>query len=80
MKKRYLLISVCDRDIMTQIFNNQKEAQTTMHKEMVKWGKVPEDIFQEKEYDDGDCGFSERSAYANDGINHDDFDWLIVKI
>ena len=80
-KNRYMLISVCERDIMTEIFDSKEKAQTTMHEEMVKWGKVPEEIFQEEiEYDDGDCGFGEWSAYVNDGVNHDNYDWLIVAI
>ena len=52
-KTRYMLISVCDREILTEIFDTKKEAQETMHEEMVKWGKVPEDIFRSEEYDDG---------------------------
>lgn len=77
---KYILISVHDREILTEIFNTQKEAQEAMHKEMVEWGKVPEGIFQEEEYDDGDCGFCSYQAYANDGNNHTDYDWLIVEI
>lgn len=79
-KTRYMLISVCDREILTEIFDTKKEAQETMHEEMVKWGKVPEDIFRLEEYDDGDCGFCSYQAYANDGNNHADYDWLIVEI
>lgn len=79
-KTRYMLISVCDREILTEIFDTKKEAQETMHEEMVKWGKVPEDIFRSEEYDDGGYGFDEWSAYVNDGLNHNDYDWLIVAI
>lgn len=77
---KFMLISVRERNILTEIFNTKKEAQKIMHKEMVEWGKVPGDIFQQEEYDDGDCGFGEWSAYANDGINHSDFDWRIVEV
>lgn len=80
MDKRYMLISVCDREILTEQFNSLKEAQSAMHKEMIEQGKVPDDIFEESEYDDGDCGFSKYSGYANDGVNHADFDWSIVEI
>ena len=81
MAKRYMLISVCDREILTEQFDTKEEAQETMHREMVEQGRVPEDIFLEgEEYDDGNCGFGEYSAYANEGVNHADFDWLIVSL
>lgn len=81
MAKKYMLISVCNREILTEQFDTKEEAQETMHREMIEQGKVPEDVFSEgEEYDDGDCGFSEYSAYANDGVNHADFDWLIVAL
>lgn len=80
MAKRYMLISVCDREIMTEQFDTKEKAQESMHKEMIEFGEVPEEIFNEQEYDDGDCGFGEYSAYVTDGANHADFDWLIVAL
>lgn len=80
MAKKYMLISVCDREILTEQFDTKEEAQETMHREMIEQGKVPEDIFDNEEYEDGDCGFGEYSAWANDGLNHSDFDWLIVAL
>ena len=80
MGKKYMLISVCDREIFTEQFDSLKEAQDMMHKEMIEQGKVPEEIFNEQEYDDGNCGFGEYSAYVNDGANHADLDWLIVAL
>lgn len=80
MAKKYMLISVCDREILTEQFNTKKEAQEAMHREMIEQGMVPEDIFYEQEYDDGSCGFGEDSAYVNDGVNHADLDWLIVAL
>lgn len=80
MAKKYMLISVCDREILTEQFDTKEEAQETMHREMIEQGKVPEDIFDNEEYEDGDCGFGEYSAWANDALNHSDFDWLIVAL
>lgn len=80
MAKKYMLISVCDREILTEQFDTKEEVQETMHREMIEQGKVPEDIFDNEEYEDGDCGFGEYSAWANDGLNHSDFDWLIVAL
>lgn len=80
MAKEYMLISVCDRDILTERFNTKEEAQESMHSEMIEWGKVPKEVFSEEEYDDGDFGFGEYSAYVNDGANHANLDWLIVAL
>lgn len=78
MANKYMLISVCDRDILTEQFDTKENAQEAMHKEMIEQGKVPEDIFDGKEYED--YGYGEYSAWANNGINHADFDWLIVAL
>lgn len=80
MAKKYMLISVCDREILTEQFDTKEEAQEAMHREMIEQGKVPEDIFDTEECEDFDYGFGEDSAWANDGINHADFDWLIVAL
>lgn len=80
MDNKYMLISVCDREILTEKFDTKEEAQETMRREMIEQGKVPEDIFDNEEYEDYDCGFGEYSAWANNGINHADFDWLIVAL
>lgn len=78
--QKFMLISVCDREILTEIFPTLAEAQDMMHEEMCQWGRVPKEIFLEKEYDDGNCGFGEWSGYANDGNNHANYDWLIVEL
>lgn len=80
MAKKYMLISVCDREILTEQFDTKEEAQETMHREMIEQGKVSEGIFNNEEYEDYDCGFGEYSAWANDVINHANFDWLIVAL
>lgn len=77
---KYMLISVCGREILTERFKTKKDAQDAMHREMVEQGRVPEDVFSENEFEDCDYGFGEDSALDNDGFNHEDFDWLIVYI
>ena len=76
----YILISVCEREIMTEQFQSLEDAQDCMHKEMIDAGDIPEDIFNHSEYDDGDFGFGKYSAYVNDGVNHSNYDWSIVEI
>lgn len=78
--KRYILISVCEREILTELFDTIEEAQETMHREMVEWGKVLPDVFVETEYDSPDFGFGEYGAFVNNGCNHNNYDWLIVDL
>lgn len=76
----YMLISVYERNIFTELFGTLENAQVRMHEEMIADAGVSKDIFCEEEYDDGDCGFDTYSAYVNDGKNHDNYDWLIVQL
>lgn len=32
---KYMLISVCDREILTEQFDTKEEAQETMHRELI---------------------------------------------
>ena len=79
MDKRFMLITaMSDRTILTEKFVALEDAQKAMHEEMLQMGQVPSSIFSLCSYDDGECGFGGYSAYANDGLNHMDYDWLIV--
>ena len=78
--KEYMLISVAGREIMTEQFDTHKEAFEQMKKEMVEQGRVPVEIFDNDEYEDYNCGFWSDAGYANDGINHEDYDWRIIKL
>lgn len=76
---RFVLVSVCDREIMTEVFDSLKAATEQRNKEMIEWGRVPPEIFNQfEEYEeDGEYGFGKYHAYANDRC---DFDWLIADI
>lgn len=76
----YILISVREREILTEKFPSLKAAQKAMHEEMRIQGKISEEVFQEEEFDDGNCGFCAYQGYVNDGINGDNWDWLIVAL
>jgi hypothetical protein len=79
--KKYMLISVCDRDILTELFDTHKEAFVQMKTEMTEQGKVPKEVFDETDiYEDSDFGFGPEGGWANDGVNHCNFDWRIVNI
>lgn len=80
MTHKFMLISVGDREILTECFLTIEDAQRQMHEEMIQWGRVPEEIFEDDECDDSMYGFGELCGWANDGINHTDYDWLIVEL
>lgn len=87
MEDKFMLISVCDREILTERFQTMEDAQCKMHEEMVQWGKVPEEIFTYGYEGVGvmcdvaySYGFHKFGGYANDGMNHADYDWLIVEL
>lgn len=78
----YMLISVSEREILTERFSSLADAQHQMHTEMIEWGKVPEEVFRGyvKEYENTEYGFGKYCGWANNGINHADYDWLIVSL
>jgi len=76
--KKFILISVCDRAIVTEVFDSMEEATAQRNKEMTEWAHVPSDFFdQHDEYEESDFGFGKYEAWANDRC---DLDWLIVEI
>lgn len=81
-KIRYMLISVFDREILTEMFPTLEAAQETMHMEMISEGGVPEEFFVGDSREDKDKGYAygPYDAYSNDGINHADCDWHIAPI
>lgn len=75
---RYMLITVIDREIMTELFDSKEEAVSAMKKEMVDEAKVPEDALKTyDEYEETGFGFGEESGWAN---GRNDCDWRIVDI
>ena len=77
----YMLISVCDREILTRRLKTLEKARNTMHEEMRERGLVPEDAFDVANGAETDkYGFGEMYGWANDGIGHADFDWQIVSL
>ena len=80
-RNRYILITVVDRMILTEHFTSLNDARIQMHKEMIEEGKIPADLFASNgNYSDSGCdfGFWEYGGYSNIGINHADYDWLII--
>lgn len=79
--KPYMLISVYGRTILTERFYSFREAHDAMINEFCKYGKIPPIYVTEEEWEcDEEFGYSKWEAYVCDGINHEDYDWLIVNL
>lgn len=82
----YMLISVCEGCIMTERFANHKLASKQMLAELKDAARLEDDRinFSENEYEDehDEWGYSleEDCAYVRDGVNHDNYDWRIIKL
>lgn len=72
--KRYILISVVERNICVTLFSTLKETQNAMRDEFAKSGGDKDSI------DDGMSEINDTSAWVTDGNNHDNYDWLIAEI
>lgn len=82
---KFILISVCDREIMTEVFDSYEEAHTQRNKEMVEWAHVPPECVSldgEAEYEDDSFGYGKYEAWARVecDIEFHDYDWLIVEV
>lgn len=76
---KFILISVRDRVILTEVFHSRREAIKQRNREMIEWARVPEEVFlnNKEMYEQSDFGFDEYQAWANDRC---DYDWLIAEI
>ena len=77
----YLLISVIDREILTEQFQDYAHARKVLIQEMrTACPDIPLETFLQEEYDDGEIGFGYERAYVNDGVNHADYDWALIPL
>lgn len=81
----YLLISVCEGEIVTERFRYIEEARKCMLAELADAAEVAQEDFPDKsEYEnvDYEWGYSlfDDCAYVRDGVNHDNYDWRIIKL
>lgn len=75
LASKFMLISVADRNISYSFFDSYPNAYAEMEKEFKK------SSFNIKEQmEDGMAKIEDNSAWTTDGSNHDDYDWLIVKL
>lgn len=80
---KYMLITVCEREIMTEIFDSLEPALETRKEEMLNaWygedDEIREALENNDEYDGGgDFAFDEWRAFVN---GRDNWDWAIVEL
>lgn len=74
--KRYMLISVCDRELSYNFSETLEDAQKKMKEEV---NKACDDELEEF-LEDKSAEINEMSAWVNDGVNHCSFDWWIVDL
>lgn len=75
-----MLITVIDREILSEQFETKEEAHHQMISELASYASIDEATLTEVEYDDGEMGYGEDCAYLNDGPNHDNYDWRIIAL
>ena len=76
---RCILISVCNREIMSEEFDSYEDAKAAMHEEMIRNGYIPEELINsQNEYQDYEYGFGEDYGYSNIGIGDSEYDWRII--
>ena len=92
MRNRFQLIRAEEREITISYFDTLEDAQQQMHKEMVYFGDVPEDYFDnpesngyesdEDEFEEGNNrGYDSYSGWAYDVTgSHFDYTWMIVDL
>jgi hypothetical protein len=77
MKEKWILISVCDREITVAEFKTKDAAHEKMIEEL---GFAAKGNISDYDRDNGDYDFNEDGTWLNDGTNHGDFDWKIYRV
>ena len=76
----YLLISVIDREILTEQFQDYAHARKVLIQEMrTACPDIPLETFLQKEYEGEDFGFDCDRAYVNNGKGGRHYDWAIIR-
>lgn len=86
----YLLISVYEREILTEQFSTLRSANAAMKEEMIRNSDSEVRCFVEElvgdtdnwktEYDDGSFGFGVYEGYMNDDVGRRQADWHIAPV
>lgn len=73
--KRFMLISVVEREIGYLFFDKLEEAQKQMREEMEDSCSSLEEWLE-----DDEAEITDMYGWINEGNNHDNYDWLILDL
>lgn len=77
----YLLITVVEREILVEQFKTYEAARAQMLKELYEFGRIdPADCTESETECDEEFGYGQWTAYVNNGVNHNNYDWRIVSL
>lgn len=74
MKEKWILISVCDREITVSDFDSEEAAYDKMIEEL---GFAAKGNISDYDRENGEYNFNEDGAWLNNGNNNADYDWAI---
>lgn len=77
---KYLLISVCELEIETELFKTHEDAYAEMRDQFIAAYDEDIDDIDELDEDEADAEICDWNAYVCDGKNHDNYSWRIVAI
>ena len=80
--KKYMLVSVYDREILSEIFHSERGAIAEMKSEMIQEGNVPESFFTKalSKEENNQYGYSREGGYSNVSVVHQNCDWSIIPL
>lgn len=82
-KKQIILITVVEREISTAFYLTLEEAKKEMLNQFAECFSDEDRCefnFEDAYYYGDEYGWTETSAWLNDGPNHSNFDWKIIEI
>jgi hypothetical protein len=77
MQEKWILISVCDRDITVLDFDTKEAAYDKMIEEL---GFAAKGNISDYDRENGDYDFDEDGAWLSNGNNQSDYDWTIHRV
>ncbi len=74
----FMLIETADRTSEIEYFKTKREAMKVLKEHFLEATDC--NTIEEVEQNGYDCSFDGDCAWLNDGPNHEDFDWSIIKL
>ena len=81
MEKKWLLITVFNKEILVDRFDTFEAAQNRMHTEMTTEGRIPEKLLEDYgEYECIQYGFEKMGGFSEIGMLMNKYIWKIVSV